>query len=75
MVGYTQLFFSKKDQGARTPSGLVKQLQEMFLPPGVRLPGSTCPGHVECAYIETGLSFTMMAALPGASIDPMEYQL
>jgi hypothetical protein len=36
MVGYTELFFSKKDQGARTPSGLLKQLKEMFLPPGVR---------------------------------------
>ena len=35
MVGYTELFFSKKDQGARTPSGLLKQLKEMFLPPGV----------------------------------------
>jgi hypothetical protein len=35
MVGYTKLFFSKKDQGARTPSGLLKQLKEMFLPPGV----------------------------------------
>jgi hypothetical protein len=33
MVGYTTLFFSKKDQGARTPSGLVKQ---MFLPPDVK---------------------------------------
>jgi hypothetical protein len=36
MVGYTKLFFSKKDQGARTPSGLLKQLKEMFLPPGVK---------------------------------------
>jgi hypothetical protein len=36
MVGYTELFFSKKDQGARTPSGLLKQLKDMFLPPGVR---------------------------------------
>ena len=35
MVGYTKLFFSKKDQGARTPSGVVRQLKEMFLPPGV----------------------------------------
>ena len=36
MVGYTSLFFSKKDQGARTPSGVVRQLREMFLPPGVK---------------------------------------
>jgi len=36
MVGYTSLFFSKKDQGARTPSGLVRQLKEMFLQPGVK---------------------------------------
>jgi hypothetical protein len=36
MVGYTKLFFSKKDQGARTPSGLLKQLKEMFLPTGVK---------------------------------------
>jgi hypothetical protein len=37
MVGYTKLFLSKKDQGARTPSGLIKQIQQMFLPKGVKL--------------------------------------
>jgi hypothetical protein len=36
MVGYTKLFFSKKDQGARTPSGVVRQLKEMFLEAGVK---------------------------------------
>lgn len=32
MVGYSKLFTSKKDQGARTPSAFLKQVQSMFCP-------------------------------------------